>query len=482
MSAVEDSRVVDRQALIGEVERSISETARWIRQQVVEHDRVDILAREVLGFEVKPFHFALQRFQVQNRETLQLAFRGAGKSTVLSTTFAISRIVQDPNVRILIASKTAGHAKSILREIKQHIAENEKFKLIFGDLVGEKWDEEEITVCTRSRPAKEPTIMTVGIGGQVVGKHFDVIICDDLVDEDNSRTQHMREKTKVWYYKVLHPTLEPHARLHIIGTRYHFDDLYGHLEATDLKDATQIIPALDDRGRSPWPEKYPAAFFKKKREQLGLIIFASQFLCNTEAMKGEVFQYDWIDWVEASQIPEDARIVGGIDLAIKESEQADRFAFVALKVDKGGHIWVIHGFTQHLTFSRQTAKILQLWRTGVDGWTAPPNAGNSTLHEFGIEINAYQAAQYQKLKEEEPTIRLVPITTLKDKMTRAWKLSAHFEAGKVHFVKGLNELAEQLVLFPNYQWKDLFDALDLAVTVAIRPRRRRKERGKVGVI
>lgn len=472
----------DRQVLIQEVERSQAETDAWLRYQITENDRVDILAREILGYEVQPFHFALMRYQLRNRESLQLAFRGAGKSTVLTVCFCLYAIAKNPNVRICIASKTEGYSKSLLREIKQHLQENEGFRRVFGDLVGDKWDETAIIVRTRTRPAKEPTLTVVGIGGQLVGNHFDIVIGDDLVDEDNARTPHMRERVKTWFYKVLHPTLEPHARLHIIGTRYHYDDLYGHLQRNELKDHTQIIRALDDRGRSPWPAKYSAEYFKKKRDAIGTIIFASQYQCDAEAMRGEIFQWDWIDWVEADAVPEKLRYVGGVDLAIKQSKEADKFARVTVGVDVLGHVWVVGAFTTHLTFTGQTADILKWWRSGFDGATSPPMRGDSTAVEIGIEVNAYQDAQYQKLKEDEPTIRLVPVHTLKDKVTRAMKLSAYFEAGKVHFVKGLHDLAEQLVVFPSGEWKDLFDALDLAVTVAFRRRRRRRERGKVGVL
>jgi len=54
-----------------------------------------------------------------------------------------------------------------------------------------------------------------------------------------------------------------------------------------------------------------------------------------------------------------------------------------------------------------------------------------------IENNAYQAAQYQNLKHKRPNSRFTPIQTDKDKITRAWKLSALFEQERVFFRKGL---------------------------------------------
>ena len=58
---------------------------------------------------------------------------------------------------------------------------------------------------------------------------------DDVVDDDNSRTEHQRQKLLTWYRKVLLPCLEPNGEIHAIGTRYHPMDLYGHfLKEADL--------------------------------------------------------------------------------------------------------------------------------------------------------------------------------------------------------------------------------------------------------
>jgi phage terminase large subunit-like protein len=71
--------------------------------------------------------------------------------------------------------------------------------------------------------------------------------------------------------------------------------------------------------------------------------------------------------------------------------------------------------------------------------------------------------------------RVTPIYTEVDKLTRAWKLSPLFENKKMFFRKGLNDLIDQLVLFPNHPLKDLWDALDLAVRTRRRRKRKRRD-------
>lgn len=454
----------------------------WLKRQIIANNRIDILMTAVLGYGIQPFHLAMLRWQFVQPDNLQLAFRGAGKSTACTVSKSIHLLLKNPNLRILIASKTSGQAEAFLREIKAHFEGNDRLAEIFGPYYDprrvNKWDNSEIEVLPRTAIAKEGSITTIGVHAQVVGKHYDVIISDDLVDEENSRTKHMRDKTKTWYYQSLDPTLEPpdpnvphRGEHHRQGTRYHYDDLYGHLIENELGEcgAVQIIPALNERGQSPWPDKYPPAWFAKKRKASGIIIFNAQYQCDTEAMKGEVFQYDDCQTYEDGDLPEDLRIYMGVDLAISEKDSADKFAIVVIGIDGAKNHFVLDFYEGQLRFKAQTKKILEYYAR----WDPI---------RCGIETVAYQEAQYQNLKDEDQDLRIKPITTGKDKMTRAWKLSAIFEDKRMFFRKGAhNLLIEHLVLFPNYKFKDLFDALDLAVS-ASKMKKRKKRRSEPGLI
>lgn len=455
----------------------------WLRQQILEYDRIDILAAVVLGYEVQPFHLKLLQYQFEHPDNLMLVFRGAGKSTLCTVAKVIHLLLKDPNLRILIASKTAQNAEGFLKEIKNHFEGNERLAEIFGPYYDArkctKWDNREIEVLPRTSPSKEASVTCVGVEGTIVSKHYDIIIADDLVDEENSRTQYMREKSKTWYYKTLMPTLEPpdpevphRGEYHRLGTRYHWDDLYGHLIANELADHHLIIPALDESGRSPWPKKYPVEWFGERRKRAGLIIFNAQYQCDTEAMKGEIFQYDHCQQVSADKWPaiDGLRVYMGVDLAIAESEAADKFAMVVIGMvpDRSGY-FVLDYYESQLRFNAQTKKILEYYKR----WDPI---------RCVIETNQYQLAQYQNLKDTNPDVRLKRVNQDKDKITRAWKLSAPFEDGKMFFRKSQQDLLiEHLVLFPNHKYKDLFDAFDLAMRGS-RIKKRRKRAREPGVI
>ena len=71
----------DRTQLVEYYEHCCKMENEWIRRQVLENNRIDILAVAVLGLLIEPFHLALLQFQFSHPDNMQLVFRGAGKST-----------------------------------------------------------------------------------------------------------------------------------------------------------------------------------------------------------------------------------------------------------------------------------------------------------------------------------------------------------------------------------------------------------------
>ncbi|MBZ0172522.1 MAG: hypothetical protein K8E66_09105, partial [Phycisphaerales bacterium] len=273
-----------------------------LRREVIENGRIDLLATEVLGYDLRPFHRRLLAFQDAVEEAcLQLAPRGYGKSTVLTIARIVFEILCNPDIRILIASNTQLQAEIFLREIKAHLATNDRLVETFGRFQDEsKWDLREILVKPRQSTAKESTVTCVGVGGPVASRHYDLILADDIVDEENARTEGQRDKVRTWYYKTLLPCLEPDGRLFMVGTRYHYLDLYGHLIKNEMADRHQVMRALEADGSTPWPEKFSVDWLERRRRQMGSTMFATQYQNDVELMKGDIFREEWFHEYEAA--------------------------------------------------------------------------------------------------------------------------------------------------------------------------------------
>jgi len=466
----------DREQLVEIYQHYRSIGNEVLRRAIVDHNRIDLLSTEVLGYEVQPFHLAMQKFQFRHPDSLQLSYRGSGKTTTCTIAKTIHYLLKNPNLRILFASKTTTNSKGFLKEVKAHFENNKRLLEVFGEYYNPqkvaKWDESEIEVVPRTIAAKEASITCAGVDGTIVSKHYDVIISDDLVDDENSRTKYMRDKVRTWYYKTLDPCLEPpdpsvphRGEHHRLGTRYHYDDLYGHLICNELAVHHQIILGLDAKGRSPWPEKHPPTWFDEKRRKSGLIVFNSQYQNDTDAMKGEVFHYDDCQQIDDSQIPDDLMIFQGNDLAVSETDQRDnaQYANVTIGEDKAGNIYVLDYYLKHIGFPKQIERGIKMYEKHD-----PIRAG--------VESNAYQKAFYQQVKHLDKDYRFVPIHTDKDKMTRALKLTPLFDEKRVFFRKNMDPLIDQFVLFPGYRYRDGLDAFDLANRARKKKGRRKKVR------
>ena len=455
---------MDEKNLVEQAQGALNEYHEMLKSKILDEDRIDLLAEEVLGYVIEPHHDLIlvnQQGLEVNRKQMTLAFRGAGKSTIGCIVRTIFEILKNPNIRILLGSHTAAQAEDFLREVKEHFENNEVFRSIFGDWVGDKWTTGEIVVSTRTKVRREATVTTRGIGGSLAGKHFDLIIGDDLAHEDNSRTVHQRDRVITWFYKTMMPTLDPGGRLFINGTRWHPQDLYGYLTKNDPNISILIIPILSDEGESAWPERFPIDHILDMKQEFGLPVFETQYQMNTTAMEGKVFSYDSFHFYE--QLPAELIYFGGVDLAISMKDKSDYFAFCTLGVDlttNKKYVVAIHRGRKK--FQQQTDYIIKEYF-------------KFDHIRIGIEANAYQASQLYTVQDQIGKNRAVPLYTLKDKKTRGMKLAAKCENEEIYFHKSQMMLIEECMALPDGDNDDLFDALELAHTTAttgIRKRRR----------
>lgn len=466
------------------------------RRAIVEEGRIDVLAR-VLDYEVYPFHLLL--IQAKRMMTspwkMFLAPRGFGKSTILTVVDSVRLPLQNNNIRILIASRVKDQAKDILSEV-QGCFENERFVDLFGDLRGDKWGTGEATIKSRTKKFKEPTWMAAGADGPVTSKHFDVIKADDLVDEKNSRTEGERNRIYVFMYKTLVPTLllrradGTPGEIDLIGTRYHPEDLYSRVERIDPKFAGNVceIPALADpetgernaKGESTCPEMAPTEDLRAMRISMGTAHFDSQMQQNTDRMKGDIFKDEfWRYYDEDPHVlveTHELKVWSAQDLAIAENEQHCEYADATIGVDDRDpddlRVYLLDRFHARVPYPEQMARFQYI----VDEWDPI---------RVGVEANALQKhrinAVYDALGGEYAQ-RCRPIITHKDKVTRAWKLAARYEFGRIYHARNVHQdVEDQLAAFPNGALDDMFDALDLAVTLGCVTRARKRRKKKMGV-
>jgi len=422
--------------------------------------------KTIYGYRIDKPHWNILKHYDEVQETLDLAPRGCGKTRIGTIGFCSWRAVNNPNTRILIVSDTDTHAVRFLGTIKAVLESHPLILQNYGRVKGNKWTDHEITLRTRTdKTLTEATISAMGMySGAVTTGHYNLIIADDLINFDNSRTEGQRERSKEWFKTTLLPTLLPGGEIHCLGTRYHYNDLW-QMVMDDLGYDKRIQKAITDEGASLWEWHMPLhTVMVKGRKVKGLIeirdgdensggigslIFNLQYQNDVELLKeGRIFLYDWFQFYET--IPTGLRIYQGVDPAISQKDAADYFSLITIGLDTARNCYVLDIVREHLTFDKQVEMIKRKndeWRPDI----------------VGIEKIAYQLALIQHLRGKYPEIKIHEIQPGTDKVSRAHNRSGLFENGKVYVRRNMHLFIDELVLFPDARHDDQFDAFDFAL-------------------
>lgn len=175
---------------------------------------------------------------------------GHAKSQTITVAYTTWRVVKDPAVKIVLASKTQKLATQFLLTIKNFLTHPNYKKLQedFGPPGGysqdsASWKQDLIYVASSLRDTneKDPTIQAIGIGGQLYGARADLIILDDTVDNANAKDF---ERQIHWIATEVQSRLPDGGKILIVGTRMAPQDLYG-----ELRNPSRYA---DDEDDLPW--------------------------------------------------------------------------------------------------------------------------------------------------------------------------------------------------------------------------------------
>lgn len=162
-----------------------------------------------------------------NDETLQ-AHRGSYKTTVLSLFFAIHAIIK-PNEPLIYQRKSNSDVVEIIRQVRNILrspAVMEIVKILYGqELVIIKDTGNEITTNLPTNIKGASQILGLGVGSSITGKHADIVVTDDIINNKDRASEAEREKTKL-AYQELQNIKNRGGRLVNTGTPWHIDDAF----------------------------------------------------------------------------------------------------------------------------------------------------------------------------------------------------------------------------------------------------------------
>jgi hypothetical protein len=434
---------------------------------------------------LEPFHIELIRTVDEEVRALILYPAGHGKTTIACTLMPIYWMCKDPNVRIALIAKNEVDAKGVMRSIHAELLGNERLIRDFGEFIDKEdkakaWSIERIDIKQRTLQRKEGTIQIYGSKGNVLGKRFDRVVCDDVVTEKNSSTAEQRQSMMEWFNMGVE-TMPEHpgvSKLAVVGTLFDPEDLYHVIRDLCYPDSqeqiytTKRVDAIvdEDEKITLWPERWTWESLMAQKAKMGTLDFnkryrnfavdASRLVFRSEYLRGGYYNKEHYEGCldhnyRIGEFGDNWRRLAGFDPAIGSSKIAKFCAHVTIGVGSCAQhercYWVIDLVRDQLSQQQQVDLIINKHQE-YDLW--------KTI----IEVNGYQAgleqAVQQKIADHGLMIDVDPHVTTRnnkpDPELGVSGMSAMIENGQLHIPWGdahsrrvMEFLVSELEIYPS---------------------------------
>jgi len=293
-----------------------------------------------------PIHYAMHKVCDDNDRAVIWGHVESGKTATLSILRTLWELGRDPSLRGVILGNTKGQARKIAAAIKGYIETSSALKDVFPHLEpGEPWGEYAFSV-KRKTVAKDPSVQTSGVHGNVLGSRLDFAVLDDVLDWENTRTEDQRKQLIDWTVSTVFGRLTDGARVRVVGNAYHPQDLMHYLARQGWFAVR--YPVLDPvTGEPRWPERWPLTRIDKVAKEMGPVEAARQLMCQTRDDSTARFKKEWIDVAlrageglglasALTVVPQGYKTYTGVDLAVQQRDDADLTVLTTIAVDRYG--------------------------------------------------------------------------------------------------------------------------------------------------
>ena len=434
---------------------------------------------------LKDFHLRLIHNATQRQRGLILYPAAHGKTTLVSEILPIWAICKDPNIRIMDIAKNDADAKAITRSIQSELVTNDRLIADFGPFQPEgddtkAWALERFDVVGRTRKGKSSTWAAIGSGGRLaLGYRTDWTICDDVVTDVNSATPEQRDKIRMWFNQgPMTQGDSADARITVVGTVFHPEDLYHDLRDMVLPDTgegmwhvqTEYAILNPDQKKVLWEEERPWIWLMQRKAAMGTLDFNKRYNNIAVDPSRMVFKEEYVrgGWVGKTKYPgcldknytigdyhDSWRRYSGFDPAMGKLSRSAKFcAHVEIAVGSCAEhercLWVVDIHRDQMTLPQQVELLIGQHE----------KYGN---HVSVVEANAYQAGLLEEIKrrldEQGKALNFQPHYTSRmnkpDPELGVQAMAPWFEDGKVHIPWGnpssqrkMQILVDELVQYP----------------------------------
>lgn len=424
--------------------------------------------------------------RIQSEQNLLLLTpRSHGKTTTVARFYVEWYSLYHSNTTTLLFGKTDAQSLASLDVINSDLTTNEKLKKDFAYELREYHKKGNSLYFNRDKIIRDGTVEANGLLGAVTGSHYSYIVCDDLVDDENTRTPMQMAAVSKWFNGTVTPLADsPDTKMTVIGTRKHYEDLYAELIEHKMwyvihdkaflefpddwtyltnREGTVIDVEWIGDGEVLWPEKWGIRELLMKRYQVGTIYFDREYQNDPSGISGNLLHREWLHFYDRTDIfdhhdtkleniTKELIIYQVWDLAIGDSPSSDYTVCITFGVSRDNKIYVLDIMREHLSFPDQLRKVIELY----DEW-------KPIL--VGIESNTYQAALPEMVLE----LQIMPIQQIYSSTNKEQRIilgSVNYENGKIllpAWKKITDFFIKEYTDFPKGANDDMIDCMQMGV-------------------
>ena len=440
------------------------------------------------------FHYDLSKnvMNPDNRQINIIAPRGHAKSSIVGGILPMHHLMFGEGKKLVVlCSRTQDHAVKLLGLIKDTLDYSDQCRQLFGywgQHSAKSWAKTEIELKDGSM------VICKGTGQQLRGikignQRPTLIIVDDPEDENNTKTAEAMESNLRWLLQSAVPSLDPRkGRLIIIGTPQHERCMVETIK--DMKGWLNLEYKPDiDNGKALWEDWWSIKKLLEKKAELESInrlsVFYREYMCEIVGDEDQLFKADDFRYYkgdvylnsqkeafikmtepEVKEIP--INIFTGVDPASSTKQTADYSVIFNIGVDKEGNRYV-------LPYYRKRATPLNLAEAIVDNFK-----------KFHSQKTRIESVGYQEMLREYVVKRceqeklFIPGLNVREnprnsKSRRLESLQPIFARGMVYMDRNMQDLINELLLFPRGKHDDLLDGFYYANKGSYEPHHETKE-------
>jgi len=288
------------------------------------------------------------------------------------------------------------------------------------------------------------------VGGAVTGKGADILIVDDPIkDRAEAESLVYRDTLWNWYVSTARTRLQPGGAIIVISTRWHEDDLSGRLLKQGKFEHIHL-KAINDDGEALWPEWFDLKALQEIKEDLGSYEFEALYQGNPTRKGGGLFKIDALRYYDGKDTPKFRRVIQSVDSATKKEETNDFSVIGTWGEAENYDIYLLDVVRERFEYP----DLKRAQKSAYERWNPD------------IQLIEDKSSGTQLIQELRKTkIKVLAVSPVADKFTRALPFSAGIEAGKIWLPKKhhhLEDIVTELREFPSGRHDDFIDCASMA--------------------